>query len=42
VTDHRIGLTLHQLFDVLDGELDELLGALRLADQEERMEGGEA
>jgi peptide chain release factor 1 len=42
VTDHRIGLTLHQLSDVLDGELEELLGALRLADQEERMEGGEA
>jgi peptide chain release factor 1 len=42
VTDHRIGLTLHQLSDVLDGELEELLGALRLADQEERMEDGEA
>ena len=38
VTDHRIGLTLHRLEDVLDGDLDELASALRLADQEERME----
>lgn len=38
VTDHRIGLTLHRLEDVLDGDLDELTSALRLADQEERME----
>ncbi len=37
VTDHRIGLTLYRLSDVLDGDLDELTTALRLADQEERM-----
>lgn len=29
VTDHRIGLTLHKLDRVLEGELDELVGALR-------------
>jgi peptide chain release factor 1 len=28
VTDHRIGLTLHRLQDILDGDLDELIGAL--------------
>ncbi|MGH8191873.1 MAG: peptide chain release factor 1 [Rhodanobacteraceae bacterium] len=28
VTDHRIALTLHQLPQILDGELDELVGAL--------------
>jgi peptide chain release factor 1 len=28
VTDHRIGLTLHRLHDILDGDLDELTGAL--------------
>jgi peptide chain release factor 1 len=39
VTDHRIGLTLHRLGDVLDGELDELIDALRLAAEEEKMEG---
>jgi peptide chain release factor 1 len=38
VTDHRIGLTLYELSDILDGNLDELIGALRLADQEERLE----
>lgn len=37
VTDHRIGLTLHQLDRVVEGDLDELLEALRLADLEERL-----
>jgi peptide chain release factor 1 len=37
VTDHRIGLTLHQLDHVMNGELDPLLDALRLADEQERM-----
>jgi peptide chain release factor 1 len=41
VTDHRIGLTLHQLEDVLDGNLHELLAAIRLADEEERLREGE-
>jgi peptide chain release factor 1 len=36
VTDHRIGLTLHRLEDVLDGNLDELVDALDLAYREER------
>ncbi len=40
VTDHRVGLTLHRLESVLQGELDEFLDALRLADRRERMEGG--
>jgi peptide chain release factor 1 len=40
VTDHRIGLTLYQLQDVLDGALDELIGALRLARDEERLSHG--
>jgi len=29
ITDHRLGLTLHQLDQVMEGELDELLTALR-------------
>ena len=37
VTDHRIGLTLHKLDMVLNGELDELLNALITADQAEKM-----
>ena len=39
VTDHRIGLTLHDLPSVLDGKLEVLLEALRLAESEERMGG---
>jgi len=41
VTDHRIGLTLYRLGDVLNGDLDELIAALRLAEEEERLEGEE-
>jgi peptide chain release factor 1 len=33
VTDHRIGLTLHRLDQVLQGDLDEILDALIAADQ---------
>ena len=40
VTDHRIGLTLHRLESVLQGELDEVLEALRLVDRRERLEDG--
>jgi peptide chain release factor 1 len=35
VTDHRIGLTLHKLEYILDGELDELIDALTIHDQAE-------
>jgi peptide chain release factor 1 len=37
VTDHRIGLTVHNLFEVLDGELDDIIGSLRIAAEEERL-----
>ena len=40
VTDHRIKLTLHKLDGILDGDLCELIEALRTADQAERMAGG--
>ncbi|MBC7327863.1 peptide chain release factor 1 [bacterium] len=33
VTDHRIGLTVHRLDDVLDGDLDEFIEALALAEK---------
>jgi peptide chain release factor 1 len=38
VTDHRIGLTLHRLPDVLEGDLDELIDALAAAEQAERLQ----
>ena len=37
VTDHRIGLTLHKLEATLNGEINELITSLRLADQEKKM-----
>ncbi len=41
VTDHRIGLTLHKLDMVLDGDLDEVIDALSTADQAERLKASE-
>ena len=38
VTDHRIKLTVHNLDQVLDGDLNDVIEALRLADQEERLQ----
>ena len=37
VTDHRIGLTTHRLPEILNGDLDEIIGALIAADQTERL-----
>ncbi|MGM9572549.1 MAG: peptide chain release factor 1 [bacterium] len=37
VTDHRIGLTLHKLDSILNGDLQEIIDALILADQTEKM-----
>ncbi len=37
VTDHRIGLTLHKLDAVLNGELDEIINALLTAEQSKRL-----
>lgn len=38
ISDHRIGLTLHNLPRILEGELDELIDALAANDQMERLE----
>ncbi|HSM34860.1 MAG TPA: peptide chain release factor 1 [Longimicrobiales bacterium] len=40
VTDHRINLTLYRLAEILDGDLDELVGALREAREAERLDAG--
>jgi len=37
VTDHRIGLTLHRLDSVLNGDLDEVIDALITSDQSEKL-----
>lgn len=41
VTDHRIGLTLHKLDGIMDGDLDELVSALRAHRQAELLKGRE-
>jgi peptide chain release factor 1 len=38
VTDHRIGLTLYSLGEFMNGDLDEMLEALRIADQTAKLE----
>jgi peptide chain release factor 1 len=40
ITDHRIGLTVHKIDQVMQGELDELIGALVEFDRQERLQSG--
>lgn len=42
VTDHRIGLTLHKLDLILDGELDEIIQQLILSEQTEYLQKAES
>jgi peptide chain release factor 1 len=41
VTDHRIGLTVHNLEKVLEGELDEIIDALRAAERALKLKASE-
>jgi peptide chain release factor 1 len=40
ITDHRINLTVHKIDQVMQGELDELIGALVEFDRQERLQSG--
>lgn len=40
VTDHRIGLTLHNLNAVMDGEIQQIIDQLQLAENAERLQEG--
>lgn len=40
VTDHRIGLTLYNLAAIMDGDLDELIDALLVAENAEKLKSG--
>ncbi len=40
VTDHRIGLTLYNLSAALDGDIEEIISSLRLADNAEKLQLG--
>jgi peptide chain release factor 1 len=39
ITDHRINLTLYNLTDVMNGNLDEIIEALQVADNAEKLKG---
>jgi peptide chain release factor 1 len=41
VTDHRIGLTRHNLQGVMEGNLDEFIDALSIADEAAKMAAAE-
>ena len=37
LTDHRIGLTIHRLTDIMDGNIQEIIDALATADRAEKL-----
>ena len=37
VTDHRIGLTLYRIDEIIDGDLDEIINALRVEEQAQKL-----
>ncbi|MCO6482832.1 MAG: peptide chain release factor 1 [Flavobacteriales bacterium] len=41
ITDHRIDFTVHNLAEVMDGDLQPLIDALQLADRTEKLKAGE-
>ena len=41
VTDHRIGLTLYKINQIMDGAIDELIDALATADQAEKLKNAQ-
>ena len=41
ITDHRIGLSIYQMEDFLNGGLDEMIDSLIAADRAEKLKGGE-
>jgi len=40
VTDHRINVTVHDLPNVMNGDIGRLIDALKMADTEEKLEVG--
>ena len=40
VTDHRIGLTLYNLSNIMEGDMSELIEQLKLADRTEKLQAG--
>ncbi|MBW6477905.1 MAG: peptide chain release factor 1, partial [Bacteroidales bacterium] len=42
VTDHRISLTLYNLSAIMDGEIEEIIEALQVAENAEKLKDGVA
>jgi peptide chain release factor 1 len=42
LTDHRIGFTIYSLDRVINGDLDELIEQLRIADRAEKLQNATA
>jgi peptide chain release factor 1 len=40
VTDHRVGLTVYNLSAVMDGDIQQFISELRLADNAEKLKEG--
>ncbi|PJA99016.1 MAG: peptide chain release factor 1, partial [Ignavibacteria bacterium CG_4_9_14_3_um_filter_36_18] len=38
ITDHRIGLTVYNLSNIIEGELDELIEQIKIADRTEKLQ----
>jgi len=41
VTDHRIGLTLYNLSNIMEGQIGELIDQLKIADKTEKLQAAE-
>jgi peptide chain release factor 1 len=41
VTDHRINLTMYNLPSILDGDLQEIVDSLKIAENAEKLKAGE-
>ena len=41
ITDHRIGLSIYQMENLLNGDLDEMIDSLITADTAEKLKGSE-
>lgn len=41
MTDHRVGLTIHRLESILDGDIDEIMDTLITTDQAEKLSGSQ-
>ena len=40
VTDHRIGLTLYSLGEIIDGDINKIIEELKIADNTEKLKQG--